>query len=379
MSKIDVHNVTKGYEKGLARFRNSDFHVPQNKKLILHFLKDCELGKTIKHHQKKKIGPGRCLKYLLILSQLSRWLNKEFDRVREKDMEHLISNLEKDSYRKKDGKTYSEETKADFKKALKKFYKWLYGDNEHYPELVDWIDTYVKEKEIPALSREEVEKMIEQTPNIRNKTIIMVLFDSGCRIEECLNITLKDLTKKEDYFLVRIVYSKTKPRTISLPMSTKLIEDWLSVHPEKNNPEAQLFPIKYPALRKSLQRRGKKALNKPVNPHLFRHSSATYYANKLTYFQLCYRYGWSMSSRQPARYIDRAGIQEQQTARIIKSDEVSSVKEENKEIKEDLTRLRAQFNEINDLMLPLVKDPKLLGVLLKKIGEEGLAEKVRQI
>ena len=371
--------MIKGYEKRLKRFRNSKFHISQNKKLILQFLKDCELGKTIKNHQKKKIGPGRCYKYLLILSQLSRWLNREFDKAAEKDMEHLISNLEKDRYKKKNGKNFSDETKADFKKTIKKFYKWLYGNNEHYPDLVDWIDTYVKEKEIPALTREEIERMIEQTASIRNKAIIMILFDSGCRVEECLNIKLKDFTRKEDYFLVRIAYSKTKPRTISLPMSTKLVEDWLSIHPQKKNPEAQLFPIHYPNLRKSLQRIGRRILNKPVNPHLLRHSSATYYANKLTYFQLCYRYGWSMSSKQPSRYIDRAGIQEQETAKTIRADEVSVVKEENKEMKEDLRRLKAQFDEINELMIPLVKDPKLLGLLLKKIGEKGLAGKVKQI
>ena len=35
--------------------------VPRNKELIQRFLRDCELGKTIKRAQKKRIGVGRRL------------------------------------------------------------------------------------------------------------------------------------------------------------------------------------------------------------------------------------------------------------------------------------------------------------------------------
>jgi len=150
-------------------------------------------------------------------------------------------------------------------------------------------------------------------------------------------------------------FSKIARRTVSIPMCTKFLEDWLLVHPAKDNPEAQLFPITYGNLKKALKRTGSKALSKNVTAQLLRHSSVTYYSNKLTPYQLCYRYGWSMASKQRACYIDRNGIYEQETAKIIKADEVSTVKEENKELREDLTRLKAQFNEINELMMPLVK------------------------
>ena len=52
------------------------------------------------------------------------------------------------------------ETKVDFKKALKKLYKWLLGENRRYPELVEWIGTFSEMKEIPALSREEVQRLV---------------------------------------------------------------------------------------------------------------------------------------------------------------------------------------------------------------------------
>jgi len=103
-------------------------------------------------------------------------------------MEDFIIGLEKDRFLRKDGRKSSEETKVDLKKAIKKFYKWLLGENEHYPEIVDWIDTSTEVKEVPALTREEIERLVNQTGSMRNKAIIMVLFDSGARIEELLNI-----------------------------------------------------------------------------------------------------------------------------------------------------------------------------------------------
>lgn len=367
MSKIDIHGTKKKYEAALKYFKEAKDVIPKNKELILSFVNDCELGKTIKHKEKKKIGESRCLKYLTMLKMISVWLKKPFDKVDQDDMEKFVMNLEKDRVLTKQHGKYGDETKADIKKVIKKFYKWLLGNNDHYPEIVSWIDTFVKPKEIPALSREEIDRMVEQTSKVRDKALIMLLFDSGARIEEFLNIRLKHLAKKDDYYQVRIEFSKTKPRTISLPLSTKYIEEWLAVHPDKNNSEAQLIPGTYASVRATLQRIGQRVLKKGVHPHLLRHSSATYYCNRLNTFQLAYRYGWSMSSEQPARYIDREGIHEEETAQIIKTDEVGKVRKENKELQENVTQLKVDYDEMREIMekmnrfmTPLAKNQKFL-------------------
>ena len=129
----------------------------------------------------------------------------------------------------------------------------------------------------------------------------MVLFDSGARAEELLNVRLKreHVFWKEDLncYMIRLEYSKTKPRTISLPLSTSYMTSWLEVHPAKDNPQAQLFPMTYPAMKMVVSRLGRRALGKRVTPHMLRHSSATFYANKLKNpYKLCYRYGWTMAS-----------------------------------------------------------------------------------
>lgn len=377
--KIDIHNVKRHYETIIDNLKEDDKIIKENKKLIFDFIRDCTLGKTVKNKERKKIGLARCSKYAIDLRRISSWLDKSFKLVLQSDMEKFITSLENDKLKKLNGENFSENTKVDLKKTIKKFYKWLLGNNERYPDIVSWIDTYSEVKEIRALTREEIEKMADRTISLRDKIIIMMLFDSGARIEEFLNLRLRNIMKKEDYYMIRIEHSKTKPRTISVPMCTKLIEEWLSVHPDKNNQNAQFMPIAYDNLRMMLRRLGERVLKKSVNPHLFRHSSATYYCNKLSQFQLCYRYGWAMSSKEPARYIDREGIHEQETAKIIKNDEISSVQKKNQEMNEELSRLKSQYGQmenvmqkINDFMSVLSKNKDFR----KIVSSEGQVKKL---
>ena len=59
-----------------------------------------------------------------------------------------------------------ERYKADIKISIRQFYKWLLGDNEHYPDLVRWIDTSYPEKEVTALTEAEVQRMVDRAGNI---------------------------------------------------------------------------------------------------------------------------------------------------------------------------------------------------------------------
>ena len=79
--KIDIHQRQLKLQRYLDRFTGDDSVISENKKLILDFIRDCSLGKTVKGRAKKKIGAGRCLKYLGILRQLSSWFDKLFGQV----------------------------------------------------------------------------------------------------------------------------------------------------------------------------------------------------------------------------------------------------------------------------------------------------------
>jgi len=352
----DIHSRKRSFQLALANLKKDEVTNQRNRELILEFINDCTLGKTIKKKQKKKIGPARCLKYIQILKRISGWLGKPFDKVEQSDIEQLITNLENDTYQKinaSQNMAFADSTKLDYKNTLRKFYKWLLGNNTHFPELVDWIDTYEEYQEVQALTREEVESIVDAC-NIRDKAIIMTLFDSGARAEEFLNIRVEDLNKEDNCYKVRIRISKTKPRTIHLPLCSKYIDMWLQEIDDIHD-EDYLFPIRYDALRQMVHRISKKVIKKRVTPHILRHSSATYYANHLSHYQLCYRYGWTMASKMPNRYLDREGIFEKELPRKMKMIESTKLEKQNTSLTEQIMILKESNNEISQ-QLNTVKD-----------------------
>lgn len=119
-----VKNIQTTYQRSLEKFGVSN---DINKEFILDFLRDCQLGKTIKGRQKKKIGFRRLYRIYIVLTGVSRHFGKRFDEVAEKEMEGYIYGLDTGQIKTHKGTPYTEESLASNKKIIKKFYKWLFG------------------------------------------------------------------------------------------------------------------------------------------------------------------------------------------------------------------------------------------------------------
>ena len=210
--KIDVHSFDRKVKLTLTNLALDSTLDSRNKDLIRQFDRDCALGKTVKKGRKKKLNASSRMRYLIYLVVLARWLNKPFDQVTEEDMEKLIEALENNEHLKKDGGQYAEETKIGIKITIKKFYKWLLAENpEKYQALTGWIDTFCEIKETPALTRTEVEALVDGTGSPMIKAIVMTLFDAGARAAELLNIRMRDVdlpSSSNGSIKVRIRYSK---------------------------------------------------------------------------------------------------------------------------------------------------------------------------
>jgi integrase/recombinase XerD len=356
--KIDIHGLERGYERAVNTLMKDESINEKDRDLILKFAWDCKLGKTLKGKTKKKIGKSRIVKYIYILRIISKWLGKPLDEVKQEEMDRLVSNLEENFYKKRNG-NFSEETKLDYKKTLKKFYKWL-GKSE----LVEFIDMSVKPKDVPAITREEAEKMVNSTYHASLKAAIMVLFDSGARAEEFLNLRMKDLTRKRyendtDCFWINIRYSKTFPRNIPVPLCTNYLNAWLDEHPHKNDLEVQLFPIQYKRLARQIRTLAEKVLKKRVTLHMLRHSSATYWAPKMNRYQLCAKYGWAFSSNMPDRYIERKGIIFNQIAEKGDIDQTTRLEKENRNLMEKVEMLEREYIKVKkvvEFIMPFIEN-----------------------
>ena len=339
---IDIANCKGQYERTLDKFKKRTDISDANKELVLRFLRDASLGKTVIGRAKKRIGPSRLNGYLVHLSIFITFQNKPVDKLTQEDMEAFVEALDSGAIlsrrlvlagtgRRFEAGQFSQRYRADIKVSVKKFYKWLWGNNRRYPEIVEWIETYHEPIEIPALSQDEIQRMLDRCTTIQQRALIQVLFDSGFRIGELLNVRLQHVrfrrfdpnNPQQACFFIHVPFSKTFRRTVALPMrdSTRWLKLWLEDHPAR--PElasdgsidaidinAQLFPMSANAVRLMVRRAGRAALGKRVYPHLLRHSSATYWSNRLPWFKLCKRFGWAMTSSMPQRYIDREGVDE---------------------------------------------------------------------
>ena len=159
--------------------------------------------------------------------------------------------------------------------------------------------------------------MLRGCRTAQQRFALAVLFDSGARAEEFINIRYEDIQLpegKENFVRLTLKeeYNKTKGRTISLYWRHSLtaVTDYLRERvAQRISPKDPVYNYLYPALRMFIGRLGRRVLKRRIRAHLFRHSSATYYATKMNRQELCYRYGWRFSSNMPDVYISRAGME----------------------------------------------------------------------
>jgi site-specific recombinase XerD len=205
--------------------------------------------------------------------------------------------------------------------CLKKFYKWL-RKTEDYPPEVKWIKSTVKDSQLKLpenmLSQEEVKRIINACENDRDRCLISLLNELGCRVGELLTLDIKQLEDCGDHFRATIQHSKTTPRRLKIVDSKPFIAKWLNKHPKLQQENSPLFigigsknkndRLDYDACRMLLRKIAKRAgVNKAVNPHHWRHSTATRYANFMSYAQLCHWFGWKIGSKTASIYIHLSG------------------------------------------------------------------------
>jgi integrase/recombinase XerD len=299
---IDIHNFDGRLKAALRRLHNP--LSERDRELILDF-------------ERKLMSEGlssvRVEKYLEVLKKIGEMLDKDFDKVTKKDIEDLVFKIEKSEY--------SPWTKHDYKVVLKRFYKWLKGSNEEYPDEVKWIKTTLKAKDelLPEnlLSEEEIMKLVEVCSSLRDKAFIITLYESGARVGEIGSMKISDVSFEESYARL-MLKGKTGSRRVIVVASTPYLQAWVQNHPLRQNPGAPLWvnmgtvnrfkAMGYPALAKVLKVAAERAgLAKKVHPHKLRHSRATFLASKLTEAQMNQVFGWRQGSDMPSIYVHLSG------------------------------------------------------------------------
>ena len=158
--------------------------------------------------------------------------------------------------------------------------KFYYEVVEEMPNRFYEIERPIKEETIPkVLSVEEVRAIINNTTNIKHKCILSLIYGSGLRREELLNLRLDDINSKRMTLTIRGGKGHKDRQTV---LSSNVLADLRKYYKEWK-PKDFLFEgpkgNRYgrSSVSKILKRAAKSAgIHKNVTPHMLRHSFATH-------------------------------------------------------------------------------------------------------
>ena len=296
-------------QKEKERLMRSD--VPQEAKQdILDFLNEMRIeGRSFSHEYY----------YATRLRIVAGILQDKFTNPSKDDIKKLLNQLieRKGKTGRHLEKQRTQATIEDYKKTIKHYYKWKLGNGEGNariePDCTRWITrnrklgSKVKPEEL--ITRQEYENTLDSCMNARDRALISVLYDSGCRIGELLSLRIRD-AQSDQYGYVLAVTGKTGFRRVRIVgNSIVYLKAWLDGHPNRNNIDAPIFcgletrnNLKamehsdvYSMLKKVLKRAG---ITRRIHPHLFRHSYVTRMVDRnLSESALKDQVGWTKGSR----------------------------------------------------------------------------------
>ena len=183
---------------------------------------------------------------------------------------------------------YSTSTKKRMHSSIKNFLKYI-NENEDY-ESIDISDIKLKSsKKLPeVLSITDIENMInfynhETYLDSRNRTVIDVLYSTGCRVSELCDINISDIDLDEKYFKLKGKGSKQRIVPIGSMLYKNLMQ-YLNVRETfLQNRGEPLFLSKSKnkldrtAVFRIIKKTAKNiSLQTDVHPHTLRHSAATH-------------------------------------------------------------------------------------------------------
>ena len=183
---------------------------------------------------------------------------------------------------------YSSSTKKRMHSSIKNFLKYI-NENEDY-ESIDISDIKLKSsKKLPeVLSITDIENMInfynhETYLDSRNRTVIDVLYSTGCRVSELCDINISDIDLDEKYLKLKGKGSKQRIVPIGSMLYKNLMQ-YLNVRETfLQNRGEPLFLSKSKnkldrtAVFRIIKKTSKNiSLQTDVHPHTLRHSAATH-------------------------------------------------------------------------------------------------------
>jgi integrase/recombinase XerD len=217
------------------------------------------------------------------LAKLKAWSDKNnFDllTLTRQDLREWLIDLGRTSL--------SENSKRRIISAMRGFYKFLMIDGHITKNPSDNLDSPQKGFYLPKfLNQSEIETLlavpdVSTETGLRDRAILELMYSSGLRVSETVNLTMKDL----DLDLGILTTTGKGSKTRRVPVGSSAVEwlkSYLAVRRRKENVEVQnLFvttlgrPINRQIIYQFIREYAEKCGFQGVSPHTLRHSFATH-------------------------------------------------------------------------------------------------------
>jgi len=285
---------------------NPTFNLTQkNKELMLkYYRKMCN----------ENIAPARKHNVLGVLSRLLEMLGKDFETATQDDIEQLVAQI--------NTKNIGSVTRQDYLKKLRQLDKWNNGGKE-WSDKTKWISTKLGKKhfKLPSqlITPDEAKQLIDATETVRDRALIHLMWESGARIGEIINLNMNSIEFNKGEARIRM-RGKVGERQILLLESVHDLKEYCKTRngAEPEDPLFIQFGTRYKGASLThhgiskllLKTKSQTEIKKRIYAYLFRHSRASYLASQgLNEAQMCMIFGWTVGSKQPATYIHLSGAQ----------------------------------------------------------------------
>jgi integrase len=296
----DVYSHNTGFLMAKERLRNSEISQ-ENKKLLEYFIMKCQI---------EGLAMGTLVGYLNYITRMAQrfqelGINKKMDTITEDDFNFLLVSLQND-------RGLQPASIRNYRKVTKKFFGVITaGEPPKWVQRLKLktLDTPIQPSDL--LTQAEFDRLMEACRHPRDRALISVLADSGMRVGALASCRIKHVEFNQYGAIIYLSKTgqsnKTTPaKGIPLTWSTGYLNQWISVHPLREDPEAPLWitrdkkqePLSYQSILRTVKNIGKFAgIKKRVHPHGFRHMAVTHWIlDGYNEQEIKHRAGWSKGS-----------------------------------------------------------------------------------
>lgn len=247
-------------------------------------------------------------------SRMYLFYNRKFLEFIKKDPEEITDDDIKEflAYKMSDD-SLSNASISLIKASLKFFYMEMLGKN------MSLIKTPKATKRLPVvLSREEIKNLLDNTENIKHRLLIELLYSTGLRLSECINLQYSNLDMNDGIGWVRQGKGAKDRIFILSELFRKDLLDYMektgsnnkgyifSVNGRKMSPRGLQHAIKVSAMRSGI--------DKKVHVHTLRHSFATHLLEN------------GVDIRKIQKLLGHSNLQTTEIYTQVSSDEIKKIK-----------------------------------------------------